>query len=139
MPGPVSAMETKFQTPAPSSSTFSITYPVPFVLLITIERKQQMNSIPLRGHWEGELLLRWFDNEPELRTAVITGSGTKAFCTGQDLIEQEGFTHMPPHPKERLFAPSGFAGMSRRTGKKPLLAAVNGYALGGGFEICLNW
>ena len=35
--------------------------------------------------------------------------------------------------------PSGFAGISRRGGKKPIVAAVNGFALGGGFEIVLNW
>jgi hypothetical protein len=35
--------------------------------------------------------------------------------------------------------PGGFAGISRRLGKKPIVAAVNGYALGGGFEITLNW
>ena len=35
--------------------------------------------------------------------------------------------------------PSGFAGISRRMGKKPIVAAVNGFALGGGFEIVLNW
>ncbi|KIW81131.1 hypothetical protein Z517_04154 [Fonsecaea pedrosoi CBS 271.37] len=131
-------MDPKFHTPPPPSTIFSLSYPVPFVLLITIQREKQMNSIPLRGHWEGELLLQWFDSEPELRIAVITGAGNKAFCSGQDLIEQEEFTHNPPHPKERKFAPSGFCGLSRRGGKKPVIAAVNGYALGGGFEICLN-
>ena len=132
-------MEPKIQHPPPGSSVFAVTFPAPFVLLITINRERQMNSIPLKGHWEGELLFRWFDNEPELRVAVITGSGTRAFCAGQDLMEQEEFTQRPPHPKDRLFAPSGFGGLSRRTGKKPIIAAVNGYALGGGFEICLNW
>jgi len=39
----------------------------------------------------------------------------------------------------RRHPPSGFAGISRRVGKKPIIAAVNGFALGGGFEICLNW
>lgn len=123
----------------PASSTFSLSFPTPYILLITINRERQMNSIPLKAHWEGELIMQWFDLEPSLRVAIITGSGKKAFCSGQDLIEQEEMTRRSPHPKDLKFAPSGFAGMSRRLGKKPLIAAVNGYALGGGFEICLNW
>lgn len=85
-------------------------------------------------------LFNWYDNEPTLRCAVITGAGKKAFCAGQDLIElgkTRGKTANEPwlnvHPV------SGFAGISRRAGRKPILAAVNGFALGGGMEIVLNW
>jgi enoyl-CoA hydratase/carnithine racemase len=100
-----------------------------------------MNSIPSYAHWEAESIFTWFDKEPSLRVAIITGAGKKAFCAGQDLIEQSKLRSekTPPvggtlrHPK------SGFAGISRRVGKKPIIAAVNGFALGGGFEICLNW
>lgn len=100
-----------------------------------------MNSIPSYAHWEAESIFTWFDNEPSLRVAIITGAGKKAFCAGQDLIEQAKLKSEPKppvggtlrHPK------SGFAGISRRVGKKPIIAAVNGFALGGGFEICLNW
>lgn len=63
----------------------------------------------------------------------------KAFCAGQDLIEQAQLEKQPTHVKDRKFSPGGFAGISRRVGKKPVIAAVNGFALGGGFEICLNW
>ncbi len=98
-----------------------------------------MNSIPYHAHWEAEAIFSWFDKEPSLRVAIITGAGKKAFCAGQDLIEQAQFKVKPPPASARRHPPSGFAGISQRVGKKPIIAAVNGFALGGGFEICLNW
>lgn len=100
-----------------------------------------MNSIPFAGHTELGEVFDWFDREPNLRVAIITGAGKKSFCAGQDLIELGKIksgqikmnSAMMRHPL------SGFAGISRRTGKKPIIAAVNGFALGGGFEIVLNW
>lgn len=70
--------------------------------------------------------------------AIITGAGPTAFCAGQDLIEQAQIRASPRPPQLLRHPPSGFAGISRRAGKKPIIAAVNGFALGGGFEICLN-
>ncbi|KAK0897188.1 hypothetical protein LTR29_018355, partial [Friedmanniomyces endolithicus] len=46
-----------------------------------------MNSIPFAVHWHLHRIFEWFDREPTLRVAVITGAGPKAFCAGQDLIE----------------------------------------------------
>lgn len=108
-------------------------------MLVTINREKAMNSIPSMAHWEAEAIFEWFDAEPTLRVAVITGAGPKAFCAGQDLIEQGQFKVTPPPAALRRHPPSGFCGISRRTGKKPIIAAVNGFALGGGFEIVLNW
>jgi enoyl-CoA hydratase/carnithine racemase len=45
-----------------------------------------MNSIPSDAHWDAESLFSWFDKEPSLRVAIITGAGSKAFCAGQDLV-----------------------------------------------------
>jgi len=131
-------MAQKFQSNPPSSSSLILAYPAPYVLLVTINREKAMNSVPAAAHWEAEALFSWFDNEPSLRVAVITGAGTKAFCAGQDLIEQKDFKVAPPPASARRHPPSGFLGISRRTGKKPIVAAVNGFALGGGFETCLN-
>lgn len=131
-------MAAQFATPAPQSSTFSTSVPRPGVFLVTITREKQMNSIPTGGHIDGAKLFSWFDHEPSLTVAVITGQGKKAFCAGADLIEAGKRTTMDPD-EPSFMPPGGFAGLSRRAGKKPVIAAVNGFALGGGFEICLNW
>lgn len=125
--------------PPPSSSSFILSYPARYVLLVTINRPDAMNSIPSYAHWEADAIFQWFDNEPSLRVAIVTGAGPKAFCAGQDLIEQAKFKVSPPPVSAARHPHSGFCGISRRAGKKPIIAAVNGFALGGGFEICLNW
>lgn len=124
----------------PKTTVYDVAFPEPGVMLVTINRPAQMNSIPVNGHYEGHALFEWFDSEPSLAVAIITGAGEKAFCAGADLAQQqkrnsdEGDSQQP-----QLGPPSGFAGLSRRVGKKPVIAAVAGYALGGGTEICLNW
>lgn len=128
-------------TEAPPSSSCALSYPAPYVLLVTINREKAMNAIPFAGHWEMHQIFEWFDKEPNLRVAIVTGAGKKAFCAGQDLIELGKLRSASEQPPPALMThpPSGFGGISRRTGKKPIIAAVNGFAFGGGFEIVLNW
>ena len=130
----------------PPTPTYLLTYPAPYTILITINRPHAMNSLPYASHWEADTLLQWFDAEPSLRVAVVTGAGPKAFCAGQDLIEQGVIAEAMekggkglPERQMLTHPPTGFMGISRRMGRKPVVAAVNGWAMGGGFEICLNW
>jgi enoyl-CoA hydratase/carnithine racemase len=135
-------MAQNLSSPPPPTPDFILSYPADHVILVTINRAKAMNSLPSAAHWAGDALWSWFDSEPWLRVAVITGTGEKAFSAGADLIEagkqRVGAT---PNSAPRFLGhpPGGFMGVSRRVGKKPIIAAVNGYALGGGFEICLGW
>jgi enoyl-CoA hydratase/carnithine racemase len=133
------ALRRFFHATPPNFDSFLLSFPAPFVLLVTINRPAARNSIPYHAHWEADEIFTWFESEPSLCVAVITGAGSKAFCAGQDLIEQVDLKSKPLPRQMLRHPPSGFAGISRRLGKKPIIAAVNGFALGGGFEICLNW
>lgn len=99
------------------------------LLTITIDRPEVMNALHPPAHAE---LARAFDlyaADPELRVAIITGAGTRAFCVGTDL-KVRAATGRDDHP------PTGFAGLTGRFDLlKPVLAVVNGLALGGGVEI----
>ena len=70
------------------------------------------------------------ENNPELRVAILTGAGG-TFCSGMDL--KAFVTGELPIVEGR-----GFAGLCEYMGKKPLIAAVEGYALAGGFEVAIS-
>jgi enoyl-CoA hydratase/carnithine racemase len=127
-----------FTISPPQPPFIILTFPTPHILLITINRLTAMNSIPYSMHWGLSSIWDWYDSEPALRVAIITGAGNKSFCAGQDLIEL-GERQKDDDPRKYVYPKGGFAGVSRRGGKKPIIAAVNGYALGGGFEMVLNW
>jgi len=110
------------------------------VALITIDRPAKMNSLDFAAN--DELVAAWkrFDADDDARVAVITGAGEKAFCAGADLKTYTlDFARRPaPEFRRRFTNGPGFAGITRNLPiDKPILAAVNGFAISGGFELAL--
>ncbi|MET0987913.1 MAG: enoyl-CoA hydratase-related protein [Steroidobacteraceae bacterium] len=101
------------------------------VLEVTIDRPAVRNCLHAPAHEELSAIFDTFFADPDLWVAIITGAGTEAFCAGNDLKYQS--------PMDTFVrSKSGFGGLtSRRERNKPVIAAVNGFAMGGGFEICL--
>lgn len=104
------------------------------VALLTINRPQAMNAINSQVWWEMGNALEEFANDPELWVAVITGAGNRSFCAGADLKEVAAGRSLVPEGGEKW----GFAGITQHFVNKPIIAAVNGFALGGGTEIALS-
>jgi acetyl-CoA C-acetyltransferase len=98
------------------------------LLEVTINRPDARNSLPIDAHHELGSIFDAFEADPELWLAIITGAGDRAFCAGADLKTAGRGGVMPV---------SGFAGLTSRTRSKPVIAAVNGFAFGGGFETAL--
>lgn len=72
-------------TDAPKGlQTTNLSFPSPNILVVAINRPKQLNSLTVEASYELDKVFRWFDNEPSLRVAVLTGEG-KAFCVGADL------------------------------------------------------
>ncbi|HKY95356.1 MAG TPA: enoyl-CoA hydratase-related protein [Kiloniellales bacterium] len=110
------------------------------VWLVTIDRSAKMNSLDFAAH---EALVRiWqdFAADDSARVGVITGAGDEAFCAGADLKTYTMAFATTPAPafRERYVEGRGLGGITRGLDiDKPLLAAVNGYAISGGLEISL--
>ncbi|MGQ4808875.1 Enoyl-CoA-hydratase [Candidatus Entotheonellaceae bacterium PAL068K] len=103
------------------------------IAIVTINRPERMNALHPPANFELDEIWNDFEQDPEVWIGVLTGTGEKAFSAGNDLkyTAEHGMSMVRS-------APTGFGGIANRTTCwKPIIAAVNGFALGGGFEMAL--
>lgn len=101
------------------------------IATVTLERPDRMNALHPAAHHELAALFDRLPGMEDVRVVILTGAGDKAFCAGYDLRDsiESGVMEI---------APSGFGGLTFRSDYPlPLIAAVNGVAMGGGFEMAL--
>lgn len=103
--------------------------------ILSFNRPQAMNAISTQLAKELLAALEELELDDEVFAAVLTAEGDRAFCVGADLKERKDMTKDEMKKQRALFV-RAFTAVA--TFPKPLVAAVNGYALGGGCEFALG-
>jgi crotonobetainyl-CoA hydratase len=105
------------------------------VARVTIDRPDSLNAVDFAAEAELEAIWRQLEADRDLRAIVLTGAGERAFSAGADM-KQTGKSGLDYWAAPR---PAGFGGIALRTTLDvPVIARVNGHALGGGFEMVLG-
>ena len=107
------------------------------VARVTIDRPERLNAVDPATSARLNEVWAAIEGDPEVRVVVLTGAGERAFCVGADMaadaVGKTGLEYWAD------LDPNGFGGLSLRdTLDVPVIARVNGYALGGGMELVLG-
>src|SRR4029077_11064515 len=104
------------------------------VLTITINRPEKLNALNKNGFTDLNKALDDIEKNPEIRSVIITGAGTKAFVAGADISE---FGDLNKEQAMAMAKRGQDIFLKIESCNKPIIAAVNGFALGGGCELSM--
>jgi crotonobetainyl-CoA hydratase len=106
------------------------------VARVTIDRPEVLNAIDAASEQELQAVWARIEADRSVRAVVLTGAGDRAFCAGADMKGSSGASGLEYWAQPR---PGGFGGIALRdTLDVPVIARVNGHAMGGGFEMVLG-
>ena len=105
------------------------------ISIITINRPESLNALNAQTISELSLALEHLENDAETRVIIITGSGEKSFVAGADIKEFADFGQNKAEELAQIGQNKLFNKIENL--KKPVIAAVNGFALGGGLELAM--
>jgi enoyl-CoA hydratase/carnithine racemase len=106
------------------------------VATVTLDRPAVLNAVDLPTEQRLQEIWREIEASPDVRVVVLAATGERAFCAGADLKNTHGLSGLQYWAQPR---PGGFGGIAlRETLNVPVIARVNGLALGGGFEMVLG-
>lgn len=106
------------------------------VARVTIDRRDRMNAVDAATESQLEIIWQEIEADPNVRCVVLTGAGERAFCAGADMKSDASKSGLEYWAS---LNPNGFGGIAmRRSLTVPVIARVNGLALGGGMEMVLG-
>ena len=108
------------------------------IAYVTLNRPEVLNALT-EAHWQ-QLANTWraLDDDPDVWVIIITGSGERAFCTGQDLKDVASEGPDAWRGAYSVESPPGMPNMYEMYTATPAIAAINGFCIAGGLEIALS-